>query len=256
MPVRILSWNVNGLRAVLRKGFLDWLRRESPDALCLQETKTQPDQLPEDVLEPEGYHAYWSWGDRRGYSGVGLYTRQEPVKVETSFGVERLDAEGRVIMARYPGFTLFSTYFPNGKSGQDRLDYKLAFYDDFLKFADGLTKQGHKLVVCGDFNTAHHEIDLARPKENAKMSGFLPIERAWMDRFEEHGFVDTFRHFNKEPGHYSWWDLKTRARERNVGWRIDYFYVSSDLLPAVRRAFILPDVTGSDHCPVGIELEV
>lgn len=256
MQVRILSWNVNGLRALLRKGFLDWLRQESPDMLCMQETKVQPDQLPWDVLQPEGYHAYWNWGERKGYSGVGLYTRQEPMKVETRFGIERLDAEGRIIMARYPEFILFNVYFPNGRTGRERLDYKLAFYDDFLKLADGLVRQGHRLVVCGDYNTAHNEIDLARPKENANVSGFLPIERAWMDRFEEHGFVDTFRYFNKEPGHYTYWDMKTRARERNVGWRIDYFYVSADLLSAIRRAFILPEVMGSDHCPLGIEMEV
>jgi len=256
MAIRILSWNVNGLRAALRKGFMEWFERESPDILCTQEIKVQADQIGDDVRQPDGYHGHWNWGERKGYSGVGILSREEPLNVRTAFGVERLDAEGRVVMAEYPGFTLFNVYFPNGKARQERLDYKLAFYDDFLDYMDLLQSEGKKLVVCGDFNTAHHEIDLARPKENETISGFLPVERAWMDRFEAHGFVDTFRQFNQEPAQYTWWSQRTRARERNVGWRLDYFYVSANLLPSVEDSFIMPEVMGSDHCPVGIELDL
>lgn len=254
--MKLLSWNVNGIRAVHRKGFLEWLREESPDILGTQELKAQAGQLPKELLEPEGYHASWNWGERKGYSGVGILSREPPLRVQSGIGIERFDTEGRVILAEFPQFTLLNIYFPNGQSSQERLDYKMAFYDAFLEFAEGLRAQGRNLVVCGDYNTAHHAIDLARPRENESTSGFLPIERAWMDRYEQHGYVDTFRQFNQEPGQYSYWDMKSRARDRNVGWRIDYFYVSSDLMPSVTRAFILPEVIGSDHCPVGIELDL
>jgi len=252
----ILSWNVNGLRSVKNKGFLDWLRKESPDILCLQETRVSaPELLEDDLREPAGYHSYWAHPERKGYAGVTLYTREKPVKVRYDFGESGLDLEGRVIIAEYPDFTLFNVYFPNGKMGPERLIYKMTFYDVFLKYADSLRAAGKKLVVCGDINTAHKEIDLARPKENSKFSGFLPEERAWMDKFISHRYKDTFRHFNKEPNHYSYWDIKTGARARNVGWRIDYFFVSDDLLPSVTKAFIMTDVMGSDHCPVGIVLK-
>jgi exodeoxyribonuclease-3 len=256
MSIKIVSWNVNGVRAVFRKGFMEWLKRESPDILCAQEVKVQPDQLGKDLREPEGYHAYWDWGEKKGYSGVATLSQEEPLRVRRGFGMEDFDKEGRVIIAQYPDFTLFNVYFPNGKASEERLKYKLEFYDAFLDFVDPLQRTGYKLIVCGDFNTAHHEIDLARPRENEKVSGFLPIERAWMDRFEEHGFVDSFRQFNEKPGQYTWWDLKSGARERNVGWRLDYFYVSSDLMPSVSRAFIMQEVMGSDHCPIGIELNL
>ena len=256
MAITMLSWNVNGIRAVLRKGFVEWLQGESPDIFCAQETKIQQAQLGDSMLALPDYHAYWNWAQRKGYSGVAILSKEEPLSVETGFGTERFDSEGRVIIAQYPQFTLLNIYFPNGKSGPERLDYKMAFYDAFLAYADGLRAQGRRLVVCGDYNTAHTEMDLARPKENEKFSGFLPMERAWMDTYEAHGYVDTFRRFNQEPGHYSWWDYKTGARERNVGWRIDYVYVSSDLAASVTRAFIMPEVMGSDHCPVGVELEV
>ncbi|HEY97315.1 MAG TPA: exodeoxyribonuclease III [Dehalococcoidia bacterium] len=254
--IKLLSWNVNGIRAVKNKGFLDWFYKESPYILCLQETKAQPEQLESDLLEPEGYHAYWSYPERRGYSGVALYTGEEPLNIWYDLGDGSLDVEGRVIIAEYPAFTLMNVYFPNGKRDQERLDYKMAFYDVFLEYAEKLRKQGGKLVICGDVNTAHKEIDLARPKENSKISGFLPIERKWMDKFVNHGYVDTFRIFNKEPSQYTWWDLKSGARARNVGWRIDYFYVSDDLLSSLTGAFIMPDVMGSDHCPIGITLNI
>ncbi len=253
--VKLLCWNVNGIRSVKGKGFLEWLKRESPDILCLQETKAHPDQLDNDLKEPEGYHTYWSAPERKGYGGVATFSREKPVSVRYDFGAAGLDIEGRVIGTEYPEFTLLNIYFPNGKKDTIRLKYKMDFYEVYLKYADSLKARGKKLVTCGDFNTAHQEIDIARPKENAKVSGFLPEERAWLDKFVAHGYVDTFRHFNKQPDQYSWWDLKTRARERNVGWRIDYFFVSENLLPSVSRAFIMPEVMGSDHCPVGIILK-
>jgi exodeoxyribonuclease-3 len=253
---KLLCWNVNGIRAIKGKGFLDWLQRESPDILCLQETKAHTDQLDADLKEPKGYRAYWSYPERRGYSGVAVFTGEEPLSVRYDLGDTSLDLEGRVIIAEYPEFTLFDIYFPNGKAGPERLKYKMDFYEAFLKSADALKAQGKRLVICGDVNTAHQEIDLARPRENAKVSGFLPEERAWIDRFIAHGYVDTFRHFSKEPNQYTWWDLKSGARERNVGWRLDYFFVSENLLPSLARAFIMPEVMGSDHCPVGIVLKI
>jgi exodeoxyribonuclease III len=254
--IEILCWNVNGIRAVKNKGFLEWLRKESSDIICLQETKVHPDQLDRDLLQPNGYQTYWNYGEKKGYGGVATYTKIEPVDTKYGFDNVALDLEGRVIITEYNDFILVNIYFPNGKMSPDRLKYKMAFYDAFLDYADSLKAKGRKLVVCGDFNTAHKEIDIARPKENEHVSGFLPMERAWMDKFVAHGYIDTFRHFNKEPNQYSWWDLKTRARERNVGWRIDYFFVTENLLPAVSKAFIMSEVMGSDHCPVGITLKL
>jgi exodeoxyribonuclease-3 len=256
MSVRILCWNVNGIRAVSKKGFPEWLHRESPDILCVEEIKAQQEQLGNDLREPGGYHVYWNSAEKKGYSGVAIFSRDKPTRLQYSFGVRRFDDEGRLIIAEYPGFILFNMYFPNGKLSKERLDYKMDFYESFLDFIDPLLKEDKRLVVCGDFNTAHHEIDLARPRENEKVSGFLPIERAWMDKFVDHGFVDTFRHFNKEPSQYTWWDLKTRARERDVGWRIDYIFISANLLGALTGAFIMPEIMGSDHCPIGIELDL
>jgi exodeoxyribonuclease-3 len=256
IDMRVLSWNVNGLRAVDRKGFFDWFKKVSPDILCLQEVKALPEQVPPYLRNPPGYHVLWNYAERKGYSGVITYTKIKPLEVKQGFGIARFDSEGRVLITEYPGFVLFNIYFPNGKKNQERLEYKLDFYDAFLGYADNMKAEGKHIVVCGDFNTAHKEIDLARPKENETISGFLPVERAWIDTFVDHGYVDTFRVFNKEADQYSWWDLKTRARERNVGWRIDYFFVDKEFLPCVKTGFILQDVLGSDHCPVGIELEV
>jgi exodeoxyribonuclease-3 len=252
---RILCWNVNGVRAARRAGLLAWLDAEAPDILCLQETKATPDQLDDELKEPPGYHSYWNYPERKGYGGVATLYREEPDCVRRDFGPEGFDTEGRALVTEYREFTLLNVYFPNGKKDETRLRYKLDFYDTFLDYIEGLRAAGRKLIICGDFNTAHHEIDLARPKENAKVSGFLPIERAWLDRLVGLGYVDTFRHFCGEPGQYTWWDVKTKARERNVGWRLDYFFVSADLLPPVSRAFIMPEVTGSDHCPVGLVLK-
>ena len=255
--LKLLSWNVNGIRSIVNKGFWDWLNKESPDILCLQETKANTDQLETVIKGTGGYKTYWAYpAERKGYSGVAVFTREKPNNIKYEFGDAGIEIEGRVIIAEYLEFTLMNIYFPNGGMGPERLKYKMDFYDVFLKYADGLKDAGKKLVICGDVNTAHKEIDLARPKENSKKTGFLPEERAWMDKFVSHGYVDTFRRFHKEPNQYSYWDMKSGARARNVGWRIDYFFVSENLLPSVTGAFILSEVIGSDHCPVGITLKV
>lgn len=251
---KIISWNVNGIRAVHKKGFIDWVKKENPDILCLQETKAHIEQLSEELINIKGYKSYFSSGERKGYSGVCIYTKSEPINISRGFNIPKFDNEGRIITAEYPDYTLINIYYPNGKASPERLKYKMDFYDAFLDFAKGLRKQGKKLIICGDVNTAHKEIDLARPKENSKISGFLPEEREWIDKFLSSGFLDTFRMFNDKPEQYTWWDMVTRARERNVGWRIDYFFISEDLKDKIKNAFILPDVMGSDHCPVGIEI--
>lgn len=254
MPkVRALSWNVNGIRAVHKKGFLEWFNEESPDILCLQETKASVDQLPEALIQVDGYQAYFSTCERKGYSGVALYTKIPPKQVTYGFGIETFDREGRTIVADYGEFVLLNNYFPNGRASTERLEYKMRFYDAFLEFAERQKNQGKGVVVCGDVNTAHKEIDLARPKENANTSGFLSVERAWLDKFLDHGYIDVFRKFNEKPEQYTYWDMMTRARDRNVGWRIDYFFADQKLARTISDAFILPEVMGSDHCPVGIE---
>jgi exodeoxyribonuclease-3 len=253
--IKIVSWNVNGVRAAHKKGLLDWLNSASPDILCLQETKTAVEQLPEDLIEPEGYHSFWHGSQQKGRSGVAVFTKMKPSVVDLKLGKEKFDQEGRFVRLDFRDFVLFNIYFPNGKASPERLKFKLEFYDFFLQYIEESRKKSNKLIFLGDVNTAHQEIDIARPKENEKRSGFLPIERKWIDQTISHGYVDTFRHFHPDKIQYSWWDLKTRARERNVGWRIDYVFVTQELIKSVKDAFILSDVTGSDHCPVGIELE-
>lgn len=254
--IRIISWNVNGLRAAYRKGFLDWFMREQPDILCLQEIKATPDQLPRKLKNVYGYRSFFTPAQRRGYSGVALYTKITPSNLEEGFGVDKFDTEGRIQIADFDDFLLYNIYFPNGKMSEERLRYKLEFYDAFLDHVNGMRDSGRNVIICGDLNTAHKEIDLARPKENSNVSGFLPVERAWIDKFIENGYVDTFRMFNKEGGQYTWWSYRTRARERNVGWRLDYFFVNEDFKDRVRDSWILSDVEGSDHCPIGLEVEV
>jgi len=254
--MRLLSWNINGIRAAERKGFFDWLASKPADIVCVQETKAHPDQLTEKFLNPPGYHAYWNSAARKGYSGVAVFTATQPLNVRLGFGVPEFDCEGRVLEVEFKEFTLFNVYFPNGSSGNVRVPYKMAFYEAFLKHIEKLRKKGKRLIICGDVNTAHEPIDLARPKENEKNTGFLPEERAWVSKFISRGYVDTFRsrHIG-EAGHYSWWDYKTKARERDIGWRIDYFFVSEDLARNLTDAVILKKVMGSDHCPVGIEIK-
>jgi exodeoxyribonuclease-3 len=252
--IRLLSWNVNGIRAIQKKGFLDWFKKENPDILCLQETKAHPDQLDDELKNIPGYESYFSSAEKKGYSGVVTYTKLKPKSVQQGIGVKKFDSEGRFIITEFDEFTLFNIYFPNGKASEERLQYKMEFYETFLKHCKKLLKEGKKIIVCGDVNTAHKEIDLARPKENSEISGFLPQEREWIDKFLAAGFIDTFRMFNQEPEQYTWWDMVTRARERNVGWRIDYFYISENLREKITSAKIHQDVMGSDHCPISIEI--
>jgi exodeoxyribonuclease-3 len=252
--IRLLSWNVNGIRAIQKKGFLDWFKKENPDILCLQETKAHPDQLDDELKNVPGYESYFSSAEKKGYSGVVTYTKLKPKSVQRGIGVRKFDSEGRFIITEFDEFTLFNIYFPNGKASEERLQYKMEFYETFLKHCKKLLKEGRKIIVCGDVNTAHKEIDLARPKENSEISGFLPQEREWIDKFLAAGFIDTFRMFNQEPEQYTWWDMVTRARERNVGWRIDYFYISENLREKITSAKIHQDVMGSDHCPISIEI--
>ncbi len=253
-----VSWNINGVRAAARKGFLDWLYEYNPDILGVQEIKAEPHQLESLIRNPEGRYSYWNPSrTKKGYSGTALFTKTEPKEVQLGWGEERFDQEGRTIMADYGDFVFYTIYFPNGESSPERLQYKLDFYDSFLEHIIKQKNEGRSIIFSGDINTAHNEIDLARPKENKNTSGFLPIERAWLDRVVEAGFVDTFRYaYPDTADKYSWWSYRGGARERNVGWRIDYFFVSEDLAPKIKEAFILADVHGSDHCPVGITIDI
>jgi exodeoxyribonuclease III len=255
--MEIISWNVNGIRAVHKKGALDWLFHEKPDIFCLQETKATPEQLPAELIDPNGYKSYFHFPtQKKGYSGVAIYTKEEPINVSRDIGIEAMDQEGRLIMAEYKDFTLINIYFPNGGGAPERLHYKLDFYDYFLDFIDKLHKKQPNIIFCGDVNVAHTPIDLARPKENQTHVGFLPIERAWMDKLVEHGWVDVYRHFYPDKiGAYTYWDQKSFARERNVGWRIDYFFASPEMLSRVKSVEILDSITGSDHCPVKLVLK-
>ena len=254
--MRLLSWNVNGLRAVEKKGFVGWLLSQAPDVLCLQETKATVEQLSDNLTQVPGYHAHFASPEKKGYSGVALYTQKEPDRIEFGLGIERFDVEGRSILADYGSFLLANVYFPNGRSSAERLKYKMEFYDAFLELVDAKRAEGKSIIFCGDLNTAHKDIDLARPQQNEFLSGFLPEERAWIDKLMSHGYVDIFRNFNDQPEQYSYWDFVTFARDRNVGWRIDYFFVDEGLAPRVKDAYILSDVMGSDHCPVGIDIEL
>ncbi len=255
--MQIVSWNVNGIRAVHRKGSLSWLYELSPDIFCFQEVKAEEEQVPDEIRKLPGYHPYFSASKRKkGYSGVATYSKVEPLKVNYGLKEEHLNTEGRLIETHFKDFVLFNVYFPNGGGGPERLSYKLDFYDAFLEHIEKLRKSGKSIIFCGDINTAHEEIDLARPKENEEHTGFLPEERAWLDTVVRHGYVDVFRHLN--PGKrdsYTYWDMKSGARDRNVGWRIDYFFVSPDLIKKVKKTTILSTIYGSDHCPILLEID-
>ncbi len=255
--MKIISWNTNGLRATAKQGFFAPLFQEqAPDILCLQETKAEPAQLPENVREIPGYFSYFSHPKtKKGYSGVAIYTKEKPQEVFYGLGVEELDNEGRLIGMKFKKFTLINCYFPNGGQGPDRLKYKLEFYEAFLKFILKLRKAGENVIFCGDINTAHEAIDLARPKENEENTGFLPIERAWLDKVVKNNFVDVWRNLNpNKKDVYTYWDQKTRARDRNVGWRIDYFFVDAKILNKIKDTGVLGDYYGSDHCPIWLEI--
>lgn len=253
--VRIVSWNVNGIRAAERKGFLDWLRRDAPDVLALQEVKALPEQLPAALREPEGYHAYWAPAERKGYSGVALLCREAPISLRTGLGIAEFDREGRTLIADFGHVVVVATYTPNGGNELGRVPFKMGYKAALLGVCERLRGQGRSVVLCGDINTAHREIDLARPRENRQTTGFLPVERTWLDAFLGLGWIDTFRHVHGDiAGAYSWWSLRSGARERNVGWRIDYAFASPDLADRIRGAAIHPEAEGSDHCPVSVTL--
>jgi len=254
--MRIISWNVNGIRAIEKRGFFEWLKNENPDILCLNETKAEPGQLAPHFLKPAGYSSFWASAKKRGYSGVAIYTKEQPLDVRYS-GKPEFDDEGRVLIAEYKNFTLIAAYFPNSQDERKRLDYKLAFNDFMLKLCNSIVKKGKHFLLCGDYNVAHTPIDIARPKTNENSPGYLPEERAWMDKFLAAGFVDTFRHFHPgEPNHYTWWSYMGQARFNNVGWRLDYHCVDKNFLSSVKSSIIRPEVTGSDHCPVEIHLQI
>lgn len=258
--MRIISWNTNGLRATAKQGFFTPLFKENPDILCLQETKAEPDQLPEEVRNVPGYYSYFSHPkEKKGYSGVAIYTKEKPKEVFYGMGKKRLqkklDDEGRLLGIKLKTYTIITGYFPNGGQGPHRLKYKLEFYEAFLKFIIKLRKNGENVIFCGDVNTAHEAIDLARPKENEENTGFLPIERAWIDKVIKNNFIDVFRKFFPDKiGAYTYWDIKTRARDRNVGWRLDYFFADQKILPQIKQAGMLTDYYGSDHCPIWLEI--
>ncbi len=254
--MKIYSWNVNGFRAVIKKGFWEWLNSCGGDIVLIQETRAALEQIPKREMEKMGeYELLWNCSKKKkGYSGVAVFYKIPPKKYLFEFPEKRFYGEGRVIELEYEDFYLFNIYFPNGQMSDERLKFKLDFYDYFLEYAEKLRKN-KPIIVGGDFNTAHKEIDLANPEENSERSGFLPIERAWIDKFIAHGYIDTFRMFDKSPEKYTWWSYRFNARKRNIGWRIDYFFVSEELASRVKSAWIEDHVMGSDHCPIGIELE-
>ncbi|MDR2596433.1 MAG: exodeoxyribonuclease III [Treponema sp.] len=258
--MRIISWNVNGIRAAEKHGFVDWLVNENPDILCLNETKAEPGQLSPQLLNPpvngKPYSAFWACAKKKGYSGVAIYTKEKPQDVHF-LGNDEFDSEGRVLVVELKDFSLIAAYFPNSQDDRKRLDYKLAFNDAMLKLCKSIVKKGRHFLLCGDYNVCHKPIDIARPKENENNAGYLPEEREWMDKFIAAGHVDTFRHFHPgETGHYTWWSYFGGARERNIGWRLDYHCVDKDFMPGVKSSIIRSEVLGSDHCPVEIEIKL
>src|ERR1041385_6137198 len=254
--LRILCWNVNGIRAISKKNFPEWFAKESPDILCLQETKAHPSQIGDELKSFNGYKSWFFSAEKKGYSGVAVYSKHLPLRASAGFNNPEFDSEGRVLELDFEKFILFNAYFPNGGRGPERVKYKLDFYDHLFKHAQDKRKSNKNIIVCGDYNTAHKEIDLARPKENSNTTGFLPEERAWIDKIIGMDYIDIFRENNKEPAQYTYWDQITRARERNVGWRIDYFMVSKEAQSLVTKSTIHPSVMGSDHCPIGLELNL
>jgi exodeoxyribonuclease-3 len=251
----ILSYNVNGIRAAAKKGFFDWMQEAAPDIVCVQETKAQPDQLDAAMLNPPGYFGYWHSAEKKGYSGVAIFTREQPLHVEVGCGIPKYDSEGRVLRCDYPGFSVMSVYLPSGSSGEHRQVIKEEFMPDFYEYVRGLLQEHPNLILSGDFNIAHQEIDIHDPKGNKNSSGFLPHEREWFGKFLGLGFEDSFRAKNEGLQAYSWWSQRSRAREQNKGWRIDYHLLSASLTPRCVAAAILPEVAHSDHCPISVTIE-
>jgi exodeoxyribonuclease III len=258
----LLTWNVNGIRAAQKNGFFKWFAEQSADVVCMQETKARPEQLDEEALHPLKYHSYWHSAEKPGYSGVAIYSRKEPLDVRYGIGIPDIDREGRVLIAEYADFVLLNAYFPNSQREHTRLPYKLAFCDRMLEFLEAYRAKGKSVVLCGDFNIAHRAIDLKNPKQNEKNAGYLPEERAWMEKFVGGGeapgsynYIDTFRHFNSDPGHYTWWSYRPGVREKNIGWRLDYFVVNPELRDRLKACVNQPQIRGSDHCPVRLEIK-
>ncbi len=253
--MRVITYNVNGIRAAMNKGLVEWVRDAAPDVLCLQEIKASPEQVDVGAFESMGYHLYWYPAKKKGYSGVAVFSKIKPKHVEYGCGMKEYDDEGRVLRLDLEDVSVMSVYHPSGSSGDERQAFKMKWLTDFSQYIAGLRQTQNRLILCGDFNICHRAIDIHNPKSNANTSGFLPEEREWMEQFINTGFIDTFRHFNKEPHHYSWWSYRAGSRGKNLGWRIDYNMASQDLEPRLRRAVILPDAMHSDHCPVLLELE-
>jgi len=252
----LVSWNVNGIRACAKKGFVDWVNEKSPDIICLQEIKAEKNQFPEETLTIDGYDLFIFSAEKKGYSGVAVYSKEKPVKVHYGLGIEKFDNEGRTIILEYKSFVLFNCYFPNGQRDHGRVPYKLEFYDEILKRYKTYISENKNVIITGDFNTAHHPIDLANPKTNLKTTGFLPHEREWMDHYVNAGMIDTLRYFKPDAeGIYSWWTYRGDCRERNIGWRIDYFMVSKSLEENLIGCDHHPNVLGSDHCPIELVLK-
>lgn len=258
--MKIVCWNINGFRAIVKKGFFGFLKDENPDIICLQEIKASREDLGSELekyaLDVKDYKVYVNPGEIRGYSGVCVLSKLEPIYVKTEIGIPKYDREGRILELGFKDFVLFNVYFPNGQKDETRLNYKLEFYRDFFEYCDILKVKGQKIVICGDYNTAHKEIDLARPKGNQDYSGFLPIERKCLDKIVDDGYVDAFRYFDKSPNKYTWWSYMFNARSRNVGWRVDYFFVTKNMLENIKNSYILDQVFGSDHCPICLDLKI
>ncbi|RZM23706.1 MAG: exodeoxyribonuclease III [Pedobacter sp.] len=255
--MKIISYNVNGIRAAITKGFLDWLKATNADVVCLQEIKATPDQIAHLIdLETLGYHHFWYPAQKKGYSGTAILTKIQPLHVEYGCGIEAYDKEGRVIRADFEGFSVISAYFPSGSSGDERQAFKIGFLKDFQVYASNLKTRFPNLLICGDYNICHKAIDIHNPKSNANSSGFLPEEREWMENFMTSGFVDTFRHLNQDPHHYTWWSYRAGARGKNLGWRIDYHLLTKEMESKIKRAAILPEARHSDHCPILLELDL
>lgn len=253
--MKVISYNVNGIRSALDKGFDSWLEQSGADVVCLQETKAQPEQIPLFYFQQAGYSCYWYSAQKKGYSGVAILTRQQPDHVEYGMGISKYDDEGRLIRADYGDVSVISVYHPSGSSGEERQAFKMVWLEDFHAYILELRKTRPKLIIAGDYNICHQPIDIHDPVRNAKSSGFLPEEREWMSRFLASGFTDTFRHFVNEPKNYSWWSFRANSRAKNLGWRIDYVMTSQSLDPKLRNAGILPQIVHSDHCPVWLDIE-
>ncbi|MBI9041092.1 exodeoxyribonuclease III [Lutibacter sp.] len=253
--MKIISYNVNGIRAALKKGFIEWLQASNPDVICIQETKAHKDQLDLSVFEEAGYpYHYWFSAQKKGYSSVAVLSKIKPNNVEYGTGIKSMDFEGRNLRLDFDDLSVMSLYLPSG-TNDDRLDFKLNYMAEFQEYVNELTKKIPNIVISGDYNICHTEIDIHNPKQNANTSGFLPVEREWLGQFIDSGFVDSFRHLNKEPHNYSWWSYRANARNNNKGWRIDYHMVSEPLKTRIKRAYILPEAKHSDHCPIVVEIE-